>query len=432
MLPPSLPSVPSSHDDSASQLTRYLPQVAIATLAVAVAPVAVAWTLTSTGAVTSAVLGGAVALVLSLGVSWCGAAIWKKHPGRGELLFAELMIWSWLRRWMAELRLARASRILATDRLCDSDDARREAALQRLALDLQARDPYTQSHVRRVARYASMIARQLGLDDALVAKIRLAAIVHDVGKIDVPRAILNKPDVLTAEEFAVMTGHVESGVQLVSGVCDDEVVAMVRHHHERLDGSGYPDGISGDAIPLGACIIAVADTFDAIISTRPYRPARSHKQAIAVLVADSGSKLDAAVVEAFRRGYEGRRALGIWVIVADLTRGLLSGLGADASAAGGIVPLQATLAGVAMTAVLGTPFLGTHASFEPQSPGVSSRLSARVQTTHAGQRPSGRSAVVGGFRRSAAAAPRRRVRSEERRVGKECHTTCRSRWSPYH
>jgi putative nucleotidyltransferase with HDIG domain len=334
--------------------------------------------------------------------------MWKKHPGRGELLFAELMIWSWVRRWISELRVARASKTLAEDLVSDSDDARRGALLQRLALDLQARDPYTQSHVRRVARYASLIARQMGLDDSLVAKIRLAAVVHDVGKINVPRAILNKPGALSAEEFAVMSSHVESGVQLVSGACDEDVVAMVRHHHERLDGSGYPDGLTGDAIPVGARVIAVADTFDAIISTRPYRLARSHKQAMDVLVAEAGGKLDAAAVEAFRRGYEGRRALGIWVVLADLPRGLLSGLGADATAAG-IVPLQTALAGVALAAALAAPFVGTHDAFKSQPRGASSALSARVQATRGGLRPSVRSPVVGARRASVAASSRPRV-----------------------
>jgi hypothetical protein len=242
----------------------------------------------------------------------------------------------------------------------------------------------------------------MGLEEALVAKIRLAAAVHDVGKISVPRAILNKPDALSAEEFAVMRSHVETGAQFVSGACDEQVVAMVRHHHERLDGTGYPDGLSGDAIPIGARIIAVADTFDAIISTRPYHRARSHKQAMDALVADAGTKLDGAAVDAFRRGYEGRRALGAWVIVADLPRSLLSGLGADVSAAG-IAPLQASLAGVVMAAVVGTPLLGTHSAFEPPPRAVPSALPARVQTIRDAQRPVARSAFVNGSRRSGAA-----------------------------
>ena len=139
---------------------------------------------------------------------------------------------------------------------------------------LESRDTYTRRHSLRVTRHCEGIAKELGLPEAEVARICTAAALHDVGKFFTPREVLNKPDRLTDEEFAVIKRHPGEGAKLVEGVVEPEIVAMIRHHHERLGGSGYPDGICGDDIPLGARIIAVADTFDAMTSTRAYRTAR--------------------------------------------------------------------------------------------------------------------------------------------------------------
>jgi HD domain len=351
--------------DSAAALLRYLPQSVLATLAVVAVPVAVAWALIASGTLTSAVLDGLVAVALSVAISWGGSAIWKRRTAGSELLFADLMAWSWARRWLAERRLGRADVLLSTTPVGRSADPRAEE-LRCLALDLQARDPYTQGHVRRVSRYATLIARQMGLADPLVAEIGLAASLHDLGKMRIPRAILNKPGPLSAEELAVMRTHVESGARLLAGACDQNVVEMVRHHHERLDGSGYPDGLAGEAIPLGARIIAVADTFDAMISTRPYRPAKSHKRAMDALAADAGSKLDPSAVDAFRRSYAGRRGLGLLATLVLLPQRMLSALGADLSAAG-LAPLQTSLATVALTAGLGAPLVRAHSAPAPRA-----------------------------------------------------------------
>lgn len=134
-----------------------------------------------------------------------------------------------------------------------------------------------------------------------------AALVHDVGKIYTPPEILHKPDRLTDREFAIVKLHARDGAEILADAGDPRLTAIVRHHHERLDGKGYPDGIEASEIPLGSRIIAVADTFDAITSTRPYRPARSHKQAIDVLSKESGTQLDASVVAAFLACYAARR-----------------------------------------------------------------------------------------------------------------------------
>src|SRR5690348_4668252 len=136
--------------------------------------------------------------------------------------------------------------------------------LTELAEALEAGDPYTRNHSRRVARYASMVAERLGLSAEEVDRIRTAAMVHDVGKVRTPIEVLHKPGRLTEEEYAIIKAHPVDGAHLVEALGDDRLTAIVRHHHERLDGRGYPDGLSGEEIPLGARIIAVADTFDAI------------------------------------------------------------------------------------------------------------------------------------------------------------------------
>jgi hypothetical protein len=352
-----------SPTDSAAALVRYLPQAVLATLAVVVVPVVAAWVLHASGTITSAVLDGLVAVTLSLAISWGGSAIWKRRTTGGELLFADLMLWSWFRRWRAERRLIRADVALTTTASARSADPRAEE-LRCLAMDLRARDPYTQGHVRRVSRYSTLIARRMGLADPVVAEIGLAAALHDVGKMRIPRTILNKPGPLSADELTVMRTHVESGARLLAGACSQDVVAMVRHHHERLDGSGYPDGLAGEAIPLGARIIAVADVFDAMTSTRPYRPAKSHKGAMDALAADAGSKLDPCAVDAFRRSYAGRKGLGILATLVLLPQRVLSAVGADLTAAG-LAPLQGSVAAVAVTAGLGAPLVGLHTTPAP-------------------------------------------------------------------
>ncbi len=188
---------------------------------------------------------------------------------------------------------------------------------------METRDPYLHGHSRRVARYAWMIAQQMKLPHGEVAKIRTAAALHDVGKSKTPKAILHKPGRLTDEEYGVIKLHPGEGAEMVAVLGDPELEAMVRHHHERLDGSGYPDGLAGEAIPLGARIISVADTFDAITSARPYRAASPHKRAIDILRDDAGSRLDPAAVKAFCDDYSGRRPLALWAIVCGLPDRLL-------------------------------------------------------------------------------------------------------------
>jgi len=297
--------------------SRYLPQVALATLAVVALPLAAVTAIQINGGLRSPVLYMVVAVALSVAVSTAGSAYWMRRPGSRDLVFGDLMLWGFIRRLRAEQRLARTSDLLKeAGEATDLDRDERIEALQLLASSHEARDPYTHGHTRRVTRHSEAIARGMGLSQEQVARVRTAAALHDVGKVLTPRAILTKPGALTDEEFEVVKRHPGDGAQMVDTLGDDELTAIVRHHHERLDGSGYPDGLSGEETPLGARIVAAADTFDAMTSSRPYRRARSHKAALDTLSREAGEKLDADAVSVFLAYYTGRRtvawsALGI-------------------------------------------------------------------------------------------------------------------------
>jgi HD-GYP domain-containing protein (c-di-GMP phosphodiesterase class II) len=219
----------------------------------------------------------------------------------------------WIQRWSTERRVAVAVRLLrGAEDSGDLTRGRRAQLLSELAAELEARDPYTHGHSRRVARHAVVIAVRMGLPEHQVATIRAAAALHDVGKINTPRAVLHKPGQLTEVEVGLIELHPVDGAEIVSTLGDPELTAMVRHHHERLDGTGYPDGLNGEEIPLGARIIAVADTFDAITSTRPYRPARTHEAAMEILEAEGGLRLDQAGVRALQAYYAESPMRPLW------------------------------------------------------------------------------------------------------------------------
>jgi putative nucleotidyltransferase with HDIG domain len=166
-----------------------------------------------------------------------------------------------------------------------------------LANALEAKDPYTRGHSERVGEWSRRIATALGLPAADVETIAQAGLLHDIGKIGVPEAILRKPGALDAAEWTVMRRHPLIGAQIVAPFeCLAGAALVIRHHHERCDGSGYPDGLTGDAIPLGARVVAVADVFDALTSERPYRPALSRDAALEHLVSEAGRFLDEDVV----------------------------------------------------------------------------------------------------------------------------------------
>jgi putative nucleotidyltransferase with HDIG domain len=177
-----------------------------------------------------------------------------------------------------------------------------------LAGILEATDRGVYRHSLRVARHAAAIARGLGLSRRRVARIHAAAILHDIGKTRTPTTILAKADPLTEQEYLILKEHAETGAAMVTMLGDPELTRIVRHHHERIDGAGYPAGLAGESIPLGARIVAVADVFDALTSERPYHAAMAPDEALALLGAEAGAQLDPRVVDLFRRYYAGRPA----------------------------------------------------------------------------------------------------------------------------
>jgi HD-GYP domain-containing protein (c-di-GMP phosphodiesterase class II)/pSer/pThr/pTyr-binding forkhead associated (FHA) protein len=171
-----------------------------------------------------------------------------------------------------------------------------------LAQTVELRDEYTGSHTQRVTAYALLLAEELRLSPAERQHLEIAAPLHDIGKIAVADAVLRKPGRLTAEEFELMKAHVSKGAALLAHIPGlGPMLPIVRHHHERWDGSGYPDGLAGEAIARVARVVAVADAFDAMTSDRPYRPALPTAAAFAELEASAGRHFDPQCVAAFLR-----------------------------------------------------------------------------------------------------------------------------------
>jgi putative nucleotidyltransferase with HDIG domain len=164
---------------------------------------------------------------------------------------------------------------------------------------VEANGPYPRGHSQAVSWLAIQIARQAGLSQAEIEEIRLAGLVHDIGKLDVPLHVLNKPAPLTAEEFEIMKSHAARGAKILEPLNVNAIERIVRHHHERYDGKGYPDGLAGDKIPLGARIVAVTECFEDMVSDQPYKSARTFEDALAELRRCSGTQFDPKVVIAF-------------------------------------------------------------------------------------------------------------------------------------
>ena len=171
--------------------------------------------------------------------------------------------------------------------------------LTALAFAVEARGPYTAGHSNAVSRLAARIAIQAGLPVAEVEETRLAGLVHDIGKIYMPESVCNKPDRLTAEEFDVMSSHSACGAKMLEPLNVKTIERIVRHHHERFDGKGYPDGLVADKIPLGARIVAVAESFHSMLSELPYKRALTFEDALAELRRCSGMQFDPKIVMAF-------------------------------------------------------------------------------------------------------------------------------------
>jgi diguanylate cyclase (GGDEF)-like protein/putative nucleotidyltransferase with HDIG domain len=213
-----------------------------------------------------------------------GALYWAKEHGKNQVRLA--------RADVAELSEFR--RVAG-----GIDRAARFRAAASLASAVDSRDAYTGSHSERVANFASEIASQLGLPPEEVELTRLAGSLHDLGKLAIPEEILRKPARLSDAERLVLERHPQIGYRMLESLGVDPIADWVLHHHERWDGHGYPDGLAGERIPLGARIIFVADAFDAMTSDRLYRAALSYEDAISEVDRCAGSQFDPEVVNAF-------------------------------------------------------------------------------------------------------------------------------------
>ena len=179
------------------------------------------------------------------------------------------------------------------------------SSIQMLAGAVDEKDPYTRGHSDRVTKYSVMIAREMGLEESFIETLQISAQLHDVGKIGIEDRILKKPGALTPEEFEIMKTHTTKGAHILRGV--KQLAAMlpgIELHHESLDGRGYPHGLKGEAIPLLPRIIAVADTFDALTTNRPYQKAHDAEQALRIIHSLAGKRLDPAPVAAINTLYE--------------------------------------------------------------------------------------------------------------------------------
>ncbi len=171
-----------------------------------------------------------------------------------------------------------------------------------LAFAIDAKDHYTQGHSQKVSAYAALIAEALGMNDAEVEEIRLAGVLHDIGKVGIPEGILNKSGPLNPEEWETMKSHVHFGAKILEPLrAISRIAQMVKHHHEFFDGSGYPDALNGSQIPLGARIIAIADAYDTITSDRTYKKARNSADALSELERCANAQFDGELVAVFVR-----------------------------------------------------------------------------------------------------------------------------------
>lgn len=194
-----------------------------------------------------------------------------------------------LREYIDNLNLANAEK----ERLFIS-------SIKALANAIEARDAYTRGHSERVTKYSVKIAQKMGIDGEEIEKIRYAAVLHDIGKIKIREEILNKPGKLTDEEFNILKQHPTHGAKMLKPVEEfNEILPYLYHHHERYDGRGYPQGLSGIDIPMASRIMAVADTFDAMTSNRPYRRAMPVTKAVVELENNSGTQFDPEIVKIF-------------------------------------------------------------------------------------------------------------------------------------
>jgi HD-GYP domain-containing protein (c-di-GMP phosphodiesterase class II) len=342
---------------------RFLPHALLATLLVIVVPALVVVGLSPLSGLADLLLSALLATGLSVAAGSGLAALWTRLPQSREIAFSDLMLWSWARRVHAERRVAKA---VAAGRPAGSGGL---AELRTLAIVFEAREGFSHGHSGRVARHAERIARRLGLPAEEVERIEAAAAVHDVGMLGVPRAVVAKADdERSHEERALLEHHAVDGAERVAAATDVETATLVRHHHERVDGNGYPDGLAGEEIPLGARIIAVADRFDELISPAFREAPASRRNALDELSRRAGTELDAAIVAAFVGYYSGVRSIAGVALAATApqraARWIAAAPATIGSAAGAPVALQGLCA--AGATVLAGACLGALPALTPR------------------------------------------------------------------
>jgi putative nucleotidyltransferase with HDIG domain len=187
-----------------------------------------------------------------------------------------------------------------------------EGTLTMLANAIEVRDPYTRGHVERVRDYALMLAQEIGLDQPLLDSLRFGAILHDIGKIHINDVILRKSETLSSQEWDWIKQHPVIGAEMVRDIPYlQSAVPVILYHHEFWDGSGYPEGLTGEDIPLIARIVVVVDAFDAMTTERAYQPAKSPQDAMDEIVQNAGIKYDPAIVAALQKGWDSGRVAEI-------------------------------------------------------------------------------------------------------------------------
>jgi putative nucleotidyltransferase with HDIG domain len=228
-------------------------------------------------------------------------ALWNMQAGIGLIIAAAaVLLWLVLRGVYTRSSKQIVSQATALRAALAENERTYDATLAALSSALDVRDTETEGHARRVVRYMELIAEGLKVPVEQHATLRRGALLHDIGKIGVPDHILRKPGPLTENEWYTMKTHPDLGAKIIANVPFlEEVAVIIRAHHERWDGNGYPEGLAGEQIPLGARIFAVADSFDAMTSDRPYRRGRQLDEALLEIERCSTTQFDPAVVKAF-------------------------------------------------------------------------------------------------------------------------------------